>query len=610
MIRPKSMQQRLALFVLLPVALLLAAMGLAGFIYARKNLLIQWRETATLMLQRAANLVDTRLARPKELLALMHQLDGGPDSTQVRQLVLQQIQRQKGVAHATLTWKKGARKGNWKGMRGRPMGMTGEMSVQTQNQMGMMAYRMADRIAFALPHYDPDAGGETVALISDIKDSSGRTTGRLQVHLRFDYLMDTIEATGWWHRHKAFLVNADGIILASTLPRKHNKLAQSGDELEKQTLEKMKDNPHGTIFGRGFPPAEIASFYKLREAPWALVIIAPGRDVLASILHFRGHYFTSGIIFILIILLLIRQSMRHTVASVKEVSHAAEKVAKGHYGIRLPVKTRDEVGELIHSFNRMVIQLEERAKMKTALNLAMDLQRSLLPRETRRIGPFEIAGKSLFCDETGGDYYDFLQFPELGSDKIGLAVGDVSGHGIAAALLMTTARALVRSRIIQDEDLSVTVGHVNRLLCQDTVANGDFMTLFLAMVDIAAGEIRWVRAGHDPAVLYDPANDKFIELAGKGMALGIDENHRFVENRYGGWDPGQILLISTDGLWETENPGGERFGKKRLQTVLSAHRDDSAEQIIAAITREVDRFRGHPAREDDLTLVVMKRTDK
>lgn len=365
MIRPKSMQQRLTLFVLLPVALLLAGMGFAGFIYARKNLLLQWREATTLKLQRAANLVDTRLARPKELLALIQQLNSGPDNAQVQQLMLQQIQRQKGVAHATLTWRKDTVKRGWDTLHGRRTGVADSgrgTSAQTQSQTGMMPYRMADRISFALPRYDPALGSETVALVSDIKDSTGQIIGRLQVDLRFDYLMDTVEATGWWRRHKAFLVNADGTILASTLPRKHKNLAQTGDRLEKQALNKMQHNPHGTIFGKGFPPVEVASFYKLQEAPWALVIIAQGRDVLASMLHFRAYYFTGGAIFIFIVLLLIWQNMRHTVASVKEVSRAAEKVAQGHNGIRLPVKTRDEVGELIHSFNHMVAQLEECAK--------------------------------------------------------------------------------------------------------------------------------------------------------------------------------------------------------------------------------------------------------
>ena len=154
--------------------------------------------------------------------------------------------------------------------------------------------------------------------------------------------------------------------------------------------------------------------------------------------------------------------------------------------------------------------------------------------------------------------------------------------------------------------LGQAVTHANRLLCLDTATSGDFMTLLLMVIDTGTGRITWVRAGHDPAILYDPGEDRFIDLSGSGIALGVDENHVYTEYSHNGWGPDQILLITTDGLWETQNPQGERFGKGRLRQVLYRHRDDSAEAIVHAITQAVDQFRGEGVREDDLTLVVLK----
>lgn len=625
---PRTIQRRLALFVLLPVALLLIGGGFAGFLYARNILLSQWKEATTLKLQRAAHLVDMRLSRPKQLLAMFHQAGGMLYAQQLRELVVRQLEQLEGVTRVNLSWKPPPPQGDAQpregaagammmgGMMNDSRGDRGVMpamprtvgagDMQRMMEMGSMPYRMADTVQFTMPRYDPDQGGETVSLISDIKDGSGRIIGRLEIVLRFDYLIDTIEATGWWRNHKALLVDNIGRVLAGNLPEKHRRLADNGDPLEQRTMYAIMAMPYGTIFGRGFPPGEISSFYKLQEAPWSLVIIAPGREVLEPILHFRLHYLAVGAGIILVILLLIRQATRGTAAAIREVAAAAEQVATGHLGISLPVKSRDEVGELTRSFNRMVVQLEERARMKTALNLAMELQQNLLPGKTMSVDRLKIAGSSLFCDETGGDYYDFFRFPELGPQRVVVAVGDVSGHGVAAALLMATARALIRSSVIHAPTLGQAVTQANRLLCLDTAASGDFMTLLLMVVDVDTGRIRWVRAGHDPAILYDPAEDRFTELAGNGLALGVDENHEYTEYSHNGWGPDQILLITTDGLWETQNPRGERFGKGRLRQVLYRYRDAPAEDIVTAITEAVDRFREGGVREDDLTLVVLK----
>jgi sigma-B regulation protein RsbU (phosphoserine phosphatase) len=306
------------------------------------------------------------------------------------------------------------------------------------------------------------------------------------------------------------------------------------------------------------------------------------------------------------ILVLIRWVTGRTASAVRNVSAAAKAIAGGRFGKELPVASLDEVGELTRSFNTMSRQLEERIRLKTALNLAMEVQQNLLPAHDIRFHGVDIAGRSLYCDETGGDYYDF--FEKIGGhpDRIGIAVGDVAGHGVSAALLMTTARALIRSRIIRPAPLSEVVSDVNRLLCLDTRETGNFMSLFFMTLDPAAGELRWVRAGHDPALVYNPAQDDFSELEGEGIVLGMDETWAFQEQVMAGWTPDRLILVGTDGIWETESPSGEMFGKARLRRILRQCRERPAAAILQEIVDGLSRFRGAARQKDDVTLVVIK----
>lgn len=337
-------------------------------------------------------------------------------------------------------------------------------------------------------------------------------------------------------------------------------------------------------------------------------MVAPGREILVPIVRFRFYYIISGSLFILLILLLIRLVMGRTVSSIKDVSEAAESIARGQFSSLLPAKSEDEVGQLIRSFNTMVSQLQERMRLKEALGLAMEVQQSLLPRKAPEIDGYDIAGKSIYCDETGGDYYDFLEFSELGEGRIGVAVGDVAGHGIAPALLMTTVRALLRSRLVQPGGLGQMITDVNRLLCIDTSESGNFMTLFFMLIDSGNREVQWVRAGHDPAVVYDSSTDSFSELHGDGIALGVDETWSFQENRQELWSDSQIVLIGTDGIWESENPQGEGFGKKRLREIIRKHKHQTSQEIIHAITDALANHRQTAPQQDDITMVVIKKS--
>jgi sigma-B regulation protein RsbU (phosphoserine phosphatase) len=218
----------------------------------------------------------------------------------------------------------------------------------------------------------------------------------------------------------------------------------------------------------------------------------------------------------------------------------------------------------------------------------------------------DIAGRSIYCDETGGDFFDFLEIRRQHLDHLGIAVGDVSGHGISAALLMATVRAFIKSKVTQLDSIAESITSVNRLLTQDTRDTGQFVTLFYAEITPAEKVLRWVRAGHDPALFYDQRYDKFKELWGEGIALGIDPDGNYQENVVRKLSSGQILVIGTDGIWEARNQMGEMFGRERLKDLIRKNAAYSSDGISASIIDAIKTFQGSARQEDDITLLVIK----
>jgi len=614
MIRPKSLQQRLTIFVLFPVALLLLCMGFAGFIYARNILLAEWREAAILKLQRAAHSVDMHLDRTKKGMQVLDEAGGSQDPDHVYSWVVDQLKKAESVSRVDLTWiDKGSEPAGDSNdfrmvdqMRARMGQMGGMTKREERNRLMMRRLHRAQAAEVTAPRYDSLVKNKTISLISLLVDKNGRPIGQFEVVLRFDALIADIIDSGWWQSNKAFLVDNDGNILAGTVPQERKALADNDDPLEVETLDALKTEPFGTIHGPGHPPVEVSGFYKLQQAPWSLVMIAPGQKILAPIVKFRLYYSIIGAAFIFLILLLIRFVTGHTVSSIKDISRAAERIAGGDFGRPLPVKTRDEVGELTRSFNTMMLHLQERIRLKQALDVAMEVQQNLLPLKMPQIPGLDIAGRSIYCDQTGGDFYDFLQMRRQQADYLGIAVGDVSGHGISAALLMATIRAFIKGKMTQGDSIVESITSVNRLLTEDTGDTGQFVTLFYAEICPVEKVLRWVRAGHDPALFYDPGLDQFKELWGEGIALGIDPDGNYRENVVQKLSNGQILVIGTDGIWEARNHLGEMFGRERLKDLIRTNAAYPSDGISASIIDAIKTFQGPARQEDDITLLVIK----
>jgi sigma-B regulation protein RsbU (phosphoserine phosphatase) len=292
--------------------------------------------------------------------------------------------------------------------------------------------------------------------------------------------------------------------------------------------------------------------------------------------------------------------------SIHKLVHAVREVSAGNFSVRIRNVGQDEIGELGRAINEMVPTLEENVHLKSSLQLASVVQKSLLPKEAPSPASYDIAGASYYCADTGGDYYDFIACASGSASQLTMAVGDVVGHGIPAALLMATARAYLRSCAKNDFILSEVTRKTNELVVCDTYGSGQFMTLFLASLDTVNNTLTWTRAGHDAAMVYRGSESHFIEFKGIGStALGVTHESIYAENIEQLF-PGDIIVIATDGIWEARSPEGKMFGKELMQTIIRNNLSLSAEKLIEKLHISALDFAKRSSLEDDFTCIVIK----
>jgi sigma-B regulation protein RsbU (phosphoserine phosphatase) len=289
-----------------------------------------------------------------------------------------------------------------------------------------------------------------------------------------------------------------------------------------------------------------------------------------------------------------------------QLSAAAQKLTLGDYKANVQITTRDELQELGEIFNSMGPKLEENERMHQALTLAKETQQYLLPKEPPALEQFDIAGKSIYSDETGGDYYDFIELVELKGNKLGIAVGDITGHGLGAALLMASARGALRSHAERfNSDLRKLFQMLNLHLVRDT-GDAQFLTLFYGILNIEDNSLSWISAGHDPGIWLRYEDNSITELPNTGMPLGILDEAQYDVGGPVVLKQNDILVIGTDGIWEARNMEGEMFGQERINEILFNFTEYTAKELCEHIINAVKEFRGERAQEDDITLVIIK----
>ncbi|HEY8226281.1 MAG TPA: SpoIIE family protein phosphatase [Pyrinomonadaceae bacterium] len=250
---------------------------------------------------------------------------------------------------------------------------------------------------------------------------------------------------------------------------------------------------------------------------------------------------------------------------------------------------------------RLVEERLERERLERELALASEIQQRFQPTAPPQVEGYELQGISFPCYEIGGDYYDFI---EREDGRLVIALGDVSGKGTAAALLMSSLHAAVHAQAGSHDSLVSTISAVHRYLADNIPANR-FVTLFYAELDPVSGALSFLNAGHNPPLIVHSAGT-VEQLASGGLPLGIKRDADYREGRTQ-LQPGDVLVVYSDGVTEAVSPTGEEFGATRLYEVVSRNIEASAAGIRDRIESSLTKFAQGTSAADDITLVIVKR---
>jgi sigma-B regulation protein RsbU (phosphoserine phosphatase) len=275
----------------------------------------------------------------------------------------------------------------------------------------------------------------------------------------------------------------------------------------------------------------------------------------------------------------------------------------------VPVRSTDEFGALAGAFNQMAEDLERheaqavgQERMRRELELSRLIQTEMLPRTSLRSGPAEIAGVSIPAREVGGDFFNYFVVPD---GRLALLIGDVSGKGVSAALLMANIQATLHARLPHETDLARLADRLDRELGQNT-SGGVYLTLFLGILDRDGRVLRYVNAGHNPQFVIR-ARGGIAALSSTGMPIALYAGHGYTEARVE-LHADDLLFFYTDGLVETMNETGEMFDAERLQTLLEAAQTYDVNAVLARVEEQVTAFRGSTEPFDDATMMAMRIT--
>jgi len=300
---------------------------------------------------------------------------------------------------------------------------------------------------------------------------------------------------------------------------------------------------------------------------------------------------------------------------------ATRRLASGELGARAPlVGGRSELELLAQSFNSMAATLEARdnalrlaeertraaeidlAVTRAQMDIARQIQKSLLPDDPLSVAGVLYAGRCIPATAVGGDYFGY--FPR-GQNSVDSFVGDVSGHGVGAALLMAEARTTFLAERLVAPSAAQILAKLNELLHDDLDRAQLFMTACCATFDTDARVLSYANAGHPPALLLRAGESNCVPLDADGCFLGVRRDVNFTEVKVR-LDTGDIVVFYTDGITEAQDSTGAMFGVERLKEAIVARCDSDPEPLIDGVLRELDRFAGDVKRDDDVTIVVMK----
>lgn len=321
-----------------------------------------------------------------------------------------------------------------------------------------------------------------------------------------------------------------------------------------------------------------------------------------------------GIGTILVAVIMIMFMSRGLSKPINQLVNGAIEIGKGNLDYRVKLDSKDEIETLARAFNSMSVSLQRhmrdlkeetqlRERLESELRIASELQRALLPAEPPRFPNLGIAAWTQPAREVGGDFYDFIP---MGPHRMGIAIGDATGKGLPAALLLTECWSVFRALAKETDSPAELLVRTNRALCERVDETGRFVTVFFMIVDTQAGEIRYAQGGHNPPVMIQRVTGQRLWLKSqKGLPLGIDRRCIFEETRVP-FSAHDTIILYSDGITEARGLDGALYGDQRLlQTALDGE-GDSLEGFLIRLRSDIEQHVNGADQSDDMTLVVVR----
>jgi sigma-B regulation protein RsbU (phosphoserine phosphatase) len=532
--------------------------------------------------------------------------------------------------------------GSW-----RPFRSEGDSGFDPRRRPFYVRAREAGRVVWTPPYIFYDQGVSGITCANPLYDARGQLRGVVTV----DFDLDTLsQFAGQWSlspNAQLFIMAADGTLLAHPAHQAAAtsrpgpgargrgellKVGEGGDALAAAFDAQLRPDdrtpgPGGADRARQFEFTHDGTDYFARataftvdgDLAWVVGVMAPQADFLAGARRTSALSALASLGAMLLAVVVAMALARRVSGPIVALATFMEGVGKGDLSARARLGGAREFRQLSDALDQMLHQLRDRTRLRSDLAVAMEVQQGLLPASPPQLAGLDVYGFSQYCDETGGDYFDYLVVDRHGAlppgddglrhdDRGGLlvAIGDVVGHGIGASILMAGARGVLHSRASTCGHLGELMTHLNHQLVRDT-GGRRFVTMMLWYVDRHRATACWANAGHDPVLIYDAATDAFTEGCRAGdIPLGIDAAVVYEEQSFGPVRPGQVVVLGTDGIWEALDDGGRYYGRERLMAAVRAAATGTAQEIATAVRRDLDAFRRGQSPRDDVTLVIIK----
>jgi sigma-B regulation protein RsbU (phosphoserine phosphatase) len=486
--------------------------------------------------------------------------------------------------------------------------------------------KVQERPFWSQPYYDKGGGNIVMATYSIPFFEEGRETGKFRgvvtADISLSWLQELVSSIRMGQTGYAFLLTGNGTFL--THPDRHIILNETifawakGNVALEKIGEEMISGKSGFVPVKGVLAGQECwiAYAPLSTTRWSLGVIFPQDEVMADVIqlhHLVWFLGSMGILFVLIVIALITRSI---IRPLRALVASTEGLAEGNLDVNLPaIKGRDEVGMLTVSFQNMVVSLKkyiadltrttaEKEKIESELGVAREIQMDMLKHvfpPFPDIPEFDIYAVIKPARAVGGDLYDF--FP-MDDDHFCFTIGDVSGKGVPASLMMAVAQTLIQTHGTEGLDPGRILEQVNRHLSKDN-PSCMFVTLFMGVLDIRTGDLTYCSCGHNPPVLMSlDGKLRLLDLT-EGIPLGLEEDFSF-EAKTILLKKGDTLFLYTDGVTEAMNGQRQFFTEERLEQTLRDLENVPIYEMASGVMDKVEAFTGTSPQADDITVLVLR----